>query len=103
MKHAQVSSASMGKFDRVAPNEATNLNKKRQKVAPMRTPGEEKEKYLKAATRLLSGEGGIDKAKVANVGVTDGANSGKRGKGGGKGGQSKRRSKQGGKQGKRRK
>merc|ERR1712187_714009 len=102
VKRAQASSASMGKFDRVAPNEATNLQPKRRKGLGTYTPGDEKERYLKAATRILSGEGGVDAAKAAKVGLSQdkrGGAASKDGKGRGKG--AKRRSKQGGKKRKR--
>lgn len=70
IKRAQVSSASYGKFDRVAPNEATNLQPKRKKgVAPV-SGGVEKDNYLKAVGRVLSGDGPVDKHKAAQVGVS---------------------------------
>merc|ERR1719222_1449477 len=40
MKRAQSSSASMGKFDRKAPNESTNLQPKQKKVSFAQTSGE---------------------------------------------------------------
>lgn len=104
VKRAQASSASMGKFDRVAPNEATNLQPKKRKGIGVSSTGDEKERYMKAATRILSGQGGVDSAKAAKVGLSQdkrGGAAGKAGKGGGKGGQGKRRSKQGGKKRKR--
>merc|ERR1719401_2893741 len=100
VKRAQASSASMGKFDRVAPNEATNLQPKKRKGLGTYSPGDEKERYMKAATRILSGEGGVDSAKAARIGVSQDKRGGAAGraKGEGKGGgQGKRRSKQGGK------
>eukprot|EP00928_Gymnodinium_smaydae_P090353 TRINITY_DN74174_c0_g1_i1.p1 TRINITY_DN74174_c0_g1~~TRINITY_DN74174_c0_g1_i1.p1 ORF type:complete len:341 (+),score=111.56 TRINITY_DN74174_c0_g1_i1:102-1025(+) len=93
MKRAQVSSASMGKFDRKAPNEATNLQPKTKKGVGSYTPKEEKERYLKAATRVFSGEGSVDKNKAAKKGNAAAAAVPRRDKGM-KG--SKRRSKQGG-------
>lgn len=97
LRSAQVSSASAGKFDRVAPNEATNLQPKRRKGVPTpRNFSEEKDHYLKAAGKVLSGEGGVDSKKAARVG--GGAEVPRRGKQE-KGG--KRRSKQGGRKGKR--
>jgi len=70
VKRAQVSSASFGKFDRVAPNEATNLQPKRKKgVAPV-SGGAEKDHYLKTIGRVLAGDGPVDKHKAAKVGVT---------------------------------
>eukprot|EP00931_Biecheleriopsis_adriatica_P031479 TRINITY_DN18457_c0_g1_i1.p1 TRINITY_DN18457_c0_g1~~TRINITY_DN18457_c0_g1_i1.p1 ORF type:complete len:310 (+),score=80.19 TRINITY_DN18457_c0_g1_i1:51-980(+) len=74
IKRAQVSSASFGKFDRIAPNEATNLQPKQKKgVAPV-SGGAEKERYLKAASRVLSGDGPINKNKAAKVGVSQDMN-----------------------------
>jgi regulator of ribosome biosynthesis len=97
MKRAQVSSASFGKFDRIAPNETTNLQPKQKKgVAPVSSSAE-KDRYLKAATRVLSGDGPVNKHKAAKLGVSqdmnekDRARVSKAPKGG------KRRSKQGGK------
>lgn len=101
VKRAQVSSASYGKFDRVAPNEATNLQPKQRKVVSSSKPGDEKERYIKAATRVLASDGSVDRAKAAKAGkqaASSGGGGG--GKGGGKGGNKsgkKRRSKQGGK------
>merc|ERR1711972_761848 len=68
LKRAQISSASFGKFDRVAKNEPTNLQAKRRKVTKIRSAGEEKDHYLKAAGKVLSGEGGVDKDKAAKAG-----------------------------------
>lgn len=91
LKRAQVSSASFGKFDRVAPNEATNLQPKRRKVSMPKNVGDEKERYLKAAGKVLSGET-VDKDKAAKAGA-----SGREEKGRGKKAKTpKRRSKQGG-------
>jgi regulator of ribosome biosynthesis len=56
LRRAQVSSASFGKFDRVSPNESTHLQPKRRKVVAHRTVGQEKDGYLKAAGKVLSGE-----------------------------------------------
>ncbi|CAJ1373142.1 unnamed protein product [Effrenium voratum] len=93
IKRAQVSSASFGKFDRVAPNEATNLQPKRKKGITPVSAGAEKENYLKAVGRVMSGDGPVDKHKAAQVGVShdrrNDANARSRQ-------QSKRRSKQGG-------
>mmetsp|Transcript_17403 Transcript_17403/g.32811 ORF Transcript_17403/g.32811 Transcript_17403/m.32811 type:complete len:370 (+) Transcript_17403:76-1185(+) len=69
IRRAQTSSGSIGKFDRVAPNEPTNLNKRRKVVEMPKSAGEEKERYLKAASRLLSGEGGVDTVKAAKAGA----------------------------------
>ncbi|CAE7807705.1 RRS1 [Symbiodinium necroappetens] len=70
VKRAQVSSASYGKFDRIAPNEATNLQPTRKKgIAPV-SSNAEKDSYLKTVGRVLSGDGYIDKHKAAKVGVT---------------------------------
>lgn len=92
IKRAQVSSASFGKFDRVAPNEATNLQPKRKKgVAPV-SGGVEKDNYLKTVGRVLFGDGPVDKHKAAQVGVTQERRNDARSKA-----QNKRRSKQGGK------
>merc|ERR1719261_756834 len=41
LRRAQISSASLGKFDRVAPNEATNLQPKRRKVSMPKNVGDE--------------------------------------------------------------
>jgi len=74
MKRAQVSSASFGKFDRLAPNETTNLQPKQKKgVAPV-SGSSEKERYLKAATRVLSGDGPVNKHKAAKIGVSQDMN-----------------------------
>lgn len=92
IKRAQGSSASMGKFDRVAPNEATNLQKKR-KPNFAANATEEKEKYLKAANRVFRGDSTVDKEKAAKAGAR--ASQGQKTKQkGGKG--PTRRSKQGG-------
>jgi len=97
IKRAQVSSASFGKFDRLAPNEATNLQpKKKSGIKPVST-GDEKERYLKATARVLSGET-INSHKAAKVGVSQDVSAKVRAKGGGKGAKGgSRRSKQGGK------
>jgi len=70
VKRAQASSASMGKFDRSSPNEATNLQVKQRKGITSMSPGAEKERYLKAANRLFSGDGGVDKDKAAKAGAS---------------------------------
>eukprot|EP00441_Pelagodinium_beii_P014482 CAMPEP_0197659086 /NCGR_PEP_ID=MMETSP1338-20131121/46216_1 /TAXON_ID=43686 ORGANISM="Pelagodinium beii, Strain RCC1491" /NCGR_SAMPLE_ID=MMETSP1338 /ASSEMBLY_ACC=CAM_ASM_000754 /LENGTH=293 /DNA_ID=CAMNT_0043235845 /DNA_START=50 /DNA_END=929 /DNA_ORIENTATION=- len=70
MKRAQVASASFGKFDRVAPNEATNLQPKQKKGLTPMSAGAEKERLLKAAGRVLSGDGPLNKQKAAKVGVS---------------------------------
>jgi len=70
VKRAQVSSASFGKFDRIAPNEATNLQPKQRKGVETMSGGAEKERLLKAATRVLSGDGPVNKNKAAKVGVS---------------------------------
>lgn len=100
VKRAQASSASMGKFDRSAPNEATNLQPKKRKGISSQSPGAEKERYLKAATRVFAGDGSVDKNKAAKVGAKHASAAGGKGKGkgnGGKGASTKKRSKQGGK------
>ncbi|CAE7771143.1 RRS1 [Symbiodinium sp. CCMP2456] len=67
VKRAQVSSASYGKFDRIAPNEATNLQPTRKKgIAPV-SSNAEKDSYLKTVGRVLSGDGYIDKHKAAKA------------------------------------
>lgn len=91
IKRAQVSSASFGKFDRVAPNEATNLQPKVRKVNTATSPGQEKERYLKQVNRVFSGDSSIDKDKAAKVGARQGE-----GKKGRPKAAPKRRSKQGG-------
>lgn len=63
LKRAQASSASFGKFDRVAKNEPTNLQPKIRKV-PLRTGAEEKNRDMKLASRVLSSEGKIDTSKA---------------------------------------
>lgn len=68
LRRAQTSSASAGKFDRAAPNEAANLQRKKQKVTQFRTLGEEKERYLKTADQVFKGEGPIDKDKMVAAG-----------------------------------
>lgn len=71
MKRAQVSSASFGKFDRVAPNERTDLQPKRRKVANPGNLKDERERYMKTAGRVLSGDGGgVDRDKASRVGVS---------------------------------
>ncbi|CAK0885730.1 unnamed protein product, partial [Prorocentrum cordatum] len=69
VRRAQVSSASKGKFDRLATGEASNLQPKKRKIEMAQKPGEEKERYLKAATRVLSSDGAVDKDKAAKVGA----------------------------------
>jgi len=97
LKRAQTASGSRGKFDRVAPNEATNLQTKRQKPHEALSGEKEKDRYMKFAGKVLSGET-IDKEKAAKVGrqQAEGKKTGKAAKGvkgtPGKG----RRSKQGG-------
>jgi len=97
LRRAQTSSASAGKFDRAAPFENTNLQPKKRKVSQFRTLGEEKERYLKQAGQVLSGQGPIDKDKAAKAGAAMAADTrvGRKEKSG------KRRSKQGGKKGSR--
>lgn len=92
LRRAQISSASFGKFDRVAPNEATNLQPKRRKVVAHRTVGEEKDRYLKAAGKVLSGETvNNEKAAKSAAGHYERASAGRKEK------KPKRRSKAGGK------
>lgn len=93
LRRAQISSASFGKFDRVAPNEATNLQPKRRKVAAQhRTAGEEKNHYLKAAGKVLSGETvNNEKAAKSAAGRYERSTAGRKEK------KPKRRSKAGGK------
>jgi regulator of ribosome biosynthesis len=95
LKRAQVSSASFGKFDRAAPNEATNLQTKKRKAVAPKTVGEEKDRYLKAAGKVLSGD--VDKGKAAKAGA-----SGTQVPRGKKGKKEQRRSKAGARSGKRR-
>lgn len=83
VKRAQVSSASHGKFDRIAQGEATNLQPKLQrKELRAQSTGEEKDRYLKAATRVLSSEGNVDRNKASKLGVSQDSQdrSGKQGK-----------------------
>jgi len=91
LRRAQTSSGSVGKFDRVAPGEATNLQQKKRKLKMPKSLGEEKANYLKAAGKVLSGEGGVDKAKAAAGKTGNYLEKSKKGKA------PKRRSKQGGK------
>uniref|UniRef100_A0A7S3RLK7 Ribosome biogenesis regulatory protein n=1 Tax=Strombidinopsis acuminata TaxID=141414 RepID=A0A7S3RLK7_9SPIT len=93
IKRAQTASGSRGKFDRTAPNEATNLQPKKKHKGVTKSLGEEKAAYLKTATRLLSG--GVDKDKAAKVGASGGATQVPRGKKG-KSNLAARRSKNGG-------
>lgn len=72
LKRAQVSSASVGKFDRVAPNEPTNLQPKRRKSSMPTNIADERAGYMKAAGRVLSGEGGVDNDKAAKAGASGG-------------------------------
>merc|ERR1712232_814568 len=95
LKRAQISSASFGKFDRVAPNEATNLQQKRRKVSAPKNLGDEKDRYLKFAGKVLSGD--VDKDKAAKAGSSGQVPRGKKGK------KDQRRSKAGARSGKRRK
>jgi len=99
LRRAQISSGSRGKFDRIAPNEATNLQPKRQKFNAPVSGEKERERYLKFAGKVLSGET-VDKDKAAKVGrqQAEGTKLGKQQKGKGTKGTpgSKRRSKQGG-------
>jgi len=94
LKRAQVSSASMGKFDRVAANEATNLQSKKRKASNQGgSPADETARYMKTAGRVLSGDNsGVDNKKAADVGRKGGAPVVARKERG-----QKRRSKQGGK------
>jgi len=94
MKRAQQSSASFGKFDRTAPNETTGLQQKQRKVGLDRSVKDEKDHYLKTATRVLNSDGSVDKEAAAKEGRKFDANIPKQKKGP-KG--SQRRSKQGGK------
>lgn len=91
IKRAQTSSASLGKFDRKAPNEATNIQPSRKKVT-ISSPSAEKERYMKFADRLFSGGSKVDEAKAAKVGASqfEGQKVARAAKG------SKRRSKMGG-------
>lgn len=67
IRRAQLSSGSRGKFDKLANNEPTNLNAKRQRP-PSSMGGEgEKERNLKFAGKVLAGET-FDKDKMAKVG-----------------------------------
>jgi len=100
LKRAQVSTGSRGKFDRTAPNEATNLQEKRSKVN-VESRDKEKERYMKFAGKVLSGET-VDKDRAAKIGnrQAEGLKVGGRQVKGVKGTPGKsRRSKQGGKKG----
>jgi len=72
VRRAQVSSASKGKFDRLASGEASNLQPKKRKIEMAQKPGEEKERYLKAATRVLASDGAVDRDRAAKVGGAGG-------------------------------
>jgi len=93
LKRAQSSSASMGKFDRSAPNESKHLQPKRQKVQQFKNLGEEKDRYMKTAGMVLSGQGPVDKEAA----IKAGRSAEKSGRVGRKEKQPKRRSKAGGK------
>jgi len=67
LRRAQASSGSRGKFDRLAANEATNLEMKKQKIGAPVSGEKERERYMKAAGRVLSGET-VDRDKAAKVG-----------------------------------
>mmetsp|Transcript_43087 Transcript_43087/g.99215 ORF Transcript_43087/g.99215 Transcript_43087/m.99215 type:complete len:330 (-) Transcript_43087:93-1082(-) len=101
LRNAQISTASFGRFDKVAPNERRNLQRHTTTIKGNASAGDEKERYLKQATRVLNGDGKIDKEKAAKLGGKSAAASQSvpRGK---KGGGSQRRSKQGGKKNRRR-
>jgi len=71
VKRAQTSSASFGKFDRVAKNEATNLQPKNRKKATVSSTSDEKQRYLKAANRIFNNEGNVDSHKAAKAGAPD--------------------------------
>jgi len=96
IKRAQDSSGSRFKFDRVAPNEATNLRTKKKKLHGGNGE-EERDRYMKFAGQVLSGQQ-YDKEKMAKVGAADTApkkkSKGPKGTKGDPG--SGRRSKQGG-------
>lgn len=70
LKRAQDSSGSRFKFDRVAPNEATNLKMKKQKVSDPVSGETERERYMKTAGKVLSGET-YDKDKMAKAGAKE--------------------------------
>lgn len=98
VKRAQSSSASMGKFDRIAPHEATNLQgKKRKGGLAAVSAGQEKAKYMKSVEKVFSGGGNVDNSKAMKLGAAMEAN--KRGKVAKAKAPAKRRSKQGGKRG----
>jgi len=103
VKRAQTSSGSFGKFDRIAPGEATNLQSKKRKGIGAQSASQEKERYLKQVSRVFNGDGGIDRNKAAKLGAQAEATAGHSAASRGKVGKtSKRRSKQGGKGKKRR-
>jgi len=92
LKRAQVSSASFGKFDRVSKHEATNLQPKKRKVSQHENVGAERDRQMKAAGKVLSGDGGgIDREKAGTVTGGEQFKMARKEKG------PKRRSKQGGK------
>lgn len=97
LKRAQESSGSRFKFDRVAPNEATNLRTKKAKIGDPVTGEKERDRYMKFAGKVLSGEGQYDKDKMAKAGAAPLVKKNKKGVKGTKGDPGKgRRSKQGG-------
>lgn len=101
LKAAQIATGSRGKFDRKAPNEATNVQPKRKKAGPPMSASDERQKYLKTVGRVLE-TATISDSRAAKFAATEeqAANRSRKssGKGGGKGrggGSGKRRSKQG--------
>jgi len=69
VKRAQASSASFGKFDRVSPNEATNLQPKNRRKATVSSVADEKQRYLKVTNRIFNNEGSVDSHKAAKAGA----------------------------------
>jgi len=71
VKRAQASSASFGKFDRVSPNEKTNLQPKNRRKATVSSVADEKQRYLKATNRIFNNESSVDSHKAAKAGAPD--------------------------------
>lgn len=67
MRRSQISSGSRGKFDRIAPGEATNLQQKRSIIHQPMSGDKEKERYNKFVGKVLAGET-VDKDKAAKAG-----------------------------------
>lgn len=69
LRRAQTSTRSVGKFDRSAQGEK-DLRSKRQKIVSTSVK-DERERHLKFADRVLSGEGLVNKRKAGKMGLRD--------------------------------